>query len=54
MKILLAVALTALVIGGCTTTYYHATKGPADYAQDRAECEQIARQSLAAQGIDDC
>jgi hypothetical protein len=54
MKILLVATLLTLSIGGCTTTYYHATKGPAEYAQDRVECEQIARQSLAAQGIDDC
>ena len=54
MKSFLAVALLALLIVGCTTTYNHTTKSPAQFEQDRAECEQIARQSLAAQGIDDC
>ncbi len=40
-----------LLLGSCTTTYTHPTKGTAQFERDRAECERIARQKLAAKGI---
>lgn len=43
-----------LLIAGCTTTYNHPTRSAAQFEQDRAECEQIVIQAMAAQGIDNC
>lgn len=54
MKILVLMLMVMFLVGGCATTYDHPTKSPAAFEQDRLECEQIARQSLAARGIDDC
>jgi hypothetical protein len=54
MKSLLLVIILVFLAGGCTTTYNHPSKRPADFEQDRVECEQFARQSLAARGIEDC
>jgi len=54
MKTLLLVPLVLFLAGGCATTYNHPAKTPAEFEQDRVECEQIARQSLAARGIEDC
>jgi hypothetical protein len=40
-----------LLLASCTTTYTHPTKGPGQFERDRAECERIARKTLAARGI---
>jgi hypothetical protein len=42
------------LVGGCTTTYIHPAKSPMELEQDRLECEQIAQQSLAARGFENC
>jgi hypothetical protein len=55
MKVfLLTFALLFLTLGCATANYVHQTKGQAEFEQDKAECEQFARQSLAARGIEDC
>jgi hypothetical protein len=54
MKTLLLLPVLLFLAWGCTTTYGHQTKGPAEFEQDRLECEQIVRQSMAAQGIENC
>jgi len=54
MKTLLSVFILVMFLLGCTTVYNHPTKGPQEFEQDRVECEHIARQILAARGIDDC
>jgi hypothetical protein len=54
MKHLLLLPALLFLILGCTTTYYHPSKSPQEFDQDRVECEQIVRQSMAAQGIENC
>jgi len=54
MKTLLSVLILLMLVMGCTTVYNHPTKSPQEFEQDRLECEQFAKQSLAARGIDDC
>ena len=54
MKSLLLLPFLLFLVGGCTTTYNHPAKSPMEFDQDRLECEQIARQSLAARGVEDC
>ncbi len=43
--------LVLLVLGGCTTTYTHSTKGINDFERDKESCELAARKTLAKQGI---
>lgn len=43
--------LILLLLGGCTTTYMHSTKGPNDFERDKEVCALAARKTLAAQGI---
>ncbi|MBS1233346.1 MAG: hypothetical protein H6R42_1000 [Nitrospirae bacterium] len=54
MKHLLLLSVLLFLILGCTTTYYHPSKSPQEFDQDRVECEQLVRQSMAAQGIENC
>jgi hypothetical protein len=54
MKVLLSVLILLMFAWGCATTYDHPSKSAQAFEQDRLECEQVARQSLAAQGIEDC
>jgi len=54
MKSMLLLPFLLFLVGGCTTTYNHPAKSPIEFDQDRLECEQIARQSLAARGVEDC
>jgi hypothetical protein len=54
VKTLLLVSIIMLLAGGCATTYTHPTKGPLEFDQDSLDCEQIAKQSLAARGVEDC
>jgi len=54
MKTLLSVLILLMFVWGCTTTYNHPTKGALEFEPDRLECEHVARQTLAARGIDDC
>ncbi len=42
--------LSLLFFGGCTATYRHATKSPADFERDRQECELIAKKVVEAKG----
>jgi hypothetical protein len=37
--------------GGCATTFTHPSKGPDEFERDRAACERVSRQKLAAKGI---
>lgn len=54
MKTLLSVLILVMFLLGCTTVYNHPTKGPQEFEKDRLECEHVAKQILAARGIDDC
>lgn len=54
MKSLLLLPVLLFLVGGCTTTYTHPAKSPMELEQDRLECEQIAQQSLAARGFENC
>ena len=54
MKTLLPVLIVLMLVMGCTTIYNHPTKSPQEFEQDRLECEHVAREILAARGIDDC
>jgi len=40
-----------LLLGGCATTYTHATKSPSQFERDRVECERMAQKKLAAKGV---
>lgn len=54
MKNLWSVLILVIFLLGCTTFYNHPTKSPQEFEKDRLECEHLARQILAARGIDDC
>jgi hypothetical protein len=54
MKTLLSVLILLIFLLGCTTVYNHPTKSPQEFEKDRLECEHVAKQILAAQGIDGC
>jgi hypothetical protein len=54
MNTLLLVPIIMFLAVGCATTYTHPTKNPLELDQDRLDCEQIAKQSLAARGVEDC
>jgi len=54
MKTLLSVLILLMFLLGCTTVYNHPTKSPQEFEKDRLECEHVAREILAARGIDDC
>jgi hypothetical protein len=40
-----------ILLGSCTTTYTHPTKGTSQFERDRAACESTARKKLAARGV---
>jgi uncharacterized protein YceK len=50
-KSILLLFLTLILLGGCTTTFTHSTKGINDFERDKESCELAARKTLAAQGI---
>ncbi|MGD9578461.1 MAG: hypothetical protein AB7Y74_09435 [Syntrophorhabdus sp.] len=54
MKTLLSVVILLIFLLGCTTVYNHPTKGPQEFEKDRLECEHVAKQILAARGVDNC
>ncbi|MBP8745872.1 MAG: hypothetical protein KBH86_12205 [Syntrophorhabdus sp.] len=54
MKAFLPAFILLMFVLGCTAVYNHPTKGPQEFEKDRLECEHVARQTLAARGIDDC
>ena len=51
IKPILLLFLILILLGGCTTTYTHPSKGANDFDRDKESCELAARKTLAAQGI---
>ena len=54
MKTVMPMLILLMFLLGCTTVYNHPTKSPQEFEKDRLECEHVAREILAARGIDDC
>jgi hypothetical protein len=51
MKRIVLLLFFIALFGACATTYTHPTKNLKDFERDKAECEVIARKSLAARGV---